>query len=344
MFKVRLVGNSLSSLVGEIYSAFDAGSSGSALRSGPDSNEVRIQLPPYTYVGVGLRGPDLDIDWRGAEMIQGTLTELRIESVRPTNGGGIDRVEYLRVTGFSVDPGPLMSFRGNMLGGEIVWSFDDAPLRAALNPRQGLYEGSRKAEHIGPVSDQFPGIFEMRGADTIRGWGGRDTLDGGRGDDLLLGGNGKDSLIGGAGHDLLDGGAHSDRLLGDAGNDSLTGGEGNDSLDGGLGKDTLSGGEGRDVLYGSWGDDLMTGGAGADQFHFRRPGHDRITDFSLSADQIWLSELLVPLKDRADPAAWLMARGQVTDEGALFTVSDRMSFLVEGGDDLAAIAAKLVLF
>ncbi|WP_108131067.1 calcium-binding protein [Gemmobacter caeni] len=269
---------------------------------------------------------------------------MRIESVRPTNGGGINRVEYLRVTGFSVDPGPLMSFVGNMLGGEIVWAFDDAPLRAALNPRQGVYDGGSGAENIGPVHDNFPGIFEMRGADTIRGWAGNDTLNGGLGGDLLLGGSGADHLIGGAGQDRLHAGAGNDRLSGDGGRDSLAGGEGRDSLDGGLGNDTLSGDGGRDVLYGSWGDDLMTGGAGADQFHFKRPGHDRITDFSTSADQIWLFNRIVPLEDRADPAAWLMAHGNVTDEGALFTVTDKISFLVEGVDDLDAIAATLVLF
>lgn len=343
MFKVKLVGNSLSSLVVSVYSAFEAGSHGSILRSGPDDNEVRLQVPPYDYVGVGLRGPDLDLDWRGAEMILGTWTELRIESVRPASGGGVDRVEYLRVTGFSVDPGPMMSFRGNMLGGAVAWNFDDAPLRAALNPRQGLFDGGNLAENIGPVNDRFPGIFEMRGADTIRGWAGHDTLNGGLGGDLLLGGGGADHLNGGAGQDRLDGGTGEDWLSGAGGHDSLEGCEGRDRLDGGLGHDTLSGGDGRDFLYGSWGDDLMTGGAGADQFHFSSPGHDRITDFSISADQIWLSDQLVPLKHRADPSAWLLARGQVTDEGALFVVSDKISFLVEGVDDLAAIAATLVL-
>ncbi|MCF2147041.1 proprotein convertase P-domain-containing protein [Desmonostoc muscorum LEGE 12446] len=84
------------------------------------------------------------------------------------------------------------------------------------------------------------------------------------------------------GNDFLDGGT---------GNDTLTGAAGNDTLIGGSGNDTLNGGSGNDILVGSAGTDTLTGGSGSDRFTFnsRTEGIDRITDFSVVDDTIFVS-------------------------------------------------------
>ncbi|MBA3527225.1 MAG: calcium-binding protein, partial [Sphingomonas sp.] len=56
----------------------------------------------------------------------------------------------------------------------------------------------------------------------------------------------------------------------------------------------LSGGDGNDMLYGGLGNDRLTGGAGEDGFVFnseldQRTNVDRITDFSVADDTIYLS-------------------------------------------------------
>ena len=75
----------------------------------------------------------------------------------------------------------------------------------------------------------------------------------------------------------------SDKLIGGIGNDKLLGNAGNDLLNGGANEDQLWGGLGKDVL---------TGGAGKDIFVFNtKPGKanmDKITDFSVKDDTIWL--------------------------------------------------------
>ncbi|MBX9255748.1 proprotein convertase P-domain-containing protein [Desmonostoc muscorum CCALA 125] len=84
------------------------------------------------------------------------------------------------------------------------------------------------------------------------------------------------------GNDFLDGGT---------GNDTITGAAGNDTLIGGSGNDTLNGGSGNDILVGSAGTDTLTGGSGSDRFTFnsRTEGIDRITDFSVVDDTIFVS-------------------------------------------------------
>jgi serralysin len=71
----------------------------------------------------------------------------------------------------------------------------------------------------------------------------------------------------GGGHDTLYGGNHNDKLIGKGGHDQLFGGDGDDWLnDGGR----------RDVI---------TGMTGRDSFVFRK-GHDTITNFEDSTDQV----------------------------------------------------------
>jgi serralysin len=119
--------------------------------------------------------------------------------------------------------------------------------------------------------------------DNMQGNAGRDTLEGGDGDDWVLGGKDNDSLAGQAGADVING---------NLGDDVGVGGEGDDVVRGGQGDDDLQGGGGNDLLFGDRGNDTLTGGAGADTFHFDgNGGHDRVTDFNLSAgDQVEIDD------------------------------------------------------
>ncbi|THD85257.1 calcium-binding protein [Aliigemmobacter aestuarii] len=342
MFSV-LVEGSLSEMIGSVYRALEAGSSGSNLRSGPDANEVRLQVPPYDYVGVGFRGPDLVLDYRGDDMITGTWTELRIESVRPASNGGIERDAYFVIRGFSADPSGLLGFVGSGLAGATYWRFDDAPLRAALDPGQSRITGGAGADLIAPVNIAFPGILSLRGQDTILGGGGDDTLRGGRGRDLVDGGTGADLVLGQGGDDRLSGRAGGDLLAGGTGNDTLSGGDHADRLGGGQGSDLLSGGGGKDTLDGMAGDDVLAGGAGADLFVFRAPGHDRVEDFSVLQDAFAIAPRLVPAEARADLAAWLVAQGAVTAEGVHIDLGQGISVLFAGVTDMETLAASAIL-
>ncbi len=82
-------------------------------------------------------------------------------------------------------------------------------------------------------------------------------------------------------------------ISGNNGANIIVGGGGNDLLAGYGGNDTLDGGAGNDVLYGGVGNDTLTGGVGIDYFAFHSAldpvtNVDRIVDFSVAADTIWL--------------------------------------------------------
>lgn len=73
----------------------------------------------------------------------------------------------------------------------------------------------------------------------------------------------------------------------------VSGTAGADVLRGGIGNDRLSGGAGNDKLYGGSGNDILTGGSGRDAFVFdtkpnKKTNHDKITDFKVVDDTIWL--------------------------------------------------------
>jgi hypothetical protein len=101
---------------------------------------------------------------------------------------------------------------------------------------------------------------------------------------VLANPSGDNTRVGGTGSDTLDGAAGNDRLYGHAGHDLLKGGVGSDKLYGGSGNDKLRGGAGNDTLE---------CGSGRDVFIFdTKPNEwsnkDRIIDFSLKYDAIWL--------------------------------------------------------
>jgi serralysin len=101
-----------------------------------------------------------------------------------------------------------------------------------------------------------------------------------------------ETLSGTTGNDTIQGLAGNDYLYSGDGNDRLEGGVGSDSLYAGTGDDTLLGGDGNDKLYGAQGRDILTGGLGQDSFTFDKTlgtsNIDRITDFSVADDTIWL--------------------------------------------------------
>jgi archaellum component FlaF (FlaF/FlaG flagellin family) len=82
-------------------------------------------------------------------------------------------------------------------------------------------------------------------------------------------------------------------ILGTAAADTLTGTAQNDRLSGLGDRDTLIGNDGNDVLIGGAGGDTLTGGAGSDRFTFNDFSErtDRVTDFTIGADQIDLRGL-----------------------------------------------------
>lgn len=117
------------------------------------------------------------------------------------------------------------------------------------------------------------------------------TTSGGNGGGTLTGTAGDDHISGGNGSDVASGGDGADRLYGGNGVDTLNGGAGFDYLDGGNGRDKLDGGSGQDVLRGGTANDTLTGGSGADVFAYGLGdgGRDRITDFVVGSDAIYLA-------------------------------------------------------
>lgn len=109
-----------------------------------------------------------------------------------------------------------------------------------------------------------------------------------------------ENAIGGAGRDVIDGNDLANSLLGGLGADGLNGGDGNDTLAGGAGADTLRGGLGDDLLKGGAATDMLAGGAGNDRLlgeggndgfvFFGAFGQDRVQDFSLAGDVLFLAK------------------------------------------------------
>ena len=159
----------------------------------------------------------------------------------------------------------------------------------------------------------------MAAADTLSGGAADDTLAGDAFANVLSGGAGNDTLMqaAGDGNDVLAGGEGTDTLvftgaaaatadlaLGAAQNtgygidtlsgiENLTGGAGSDRLEGDGAANRLAGGEGHDRLWGGLGHDTLRGDAGKDVFVFdtkpdKRANRDRIEDFNVRDDSIWL--------------------------------------------------------
>ncbi|NIX76638.1 calcium-binding protein [Microvirga sp. c23x22] len=112
-----------------------------------------------------------------------------------------------------------------------------------------------------------------------------------------------------------------DTLTGGSGKDALTGDGFANLLKGAGGNDTLKGLAGNDQLWGGAGNDVLTGGTGKDIFVFdakpnKKTNFDRITDFSVKDDTIWLDDAVFKK----------LGKGTVAKPGklnrAFFTVGD----------------------
>ncbi|MCG7392222.1 matrixin family metalloprotease [Microvirga sp. ACRRW] len=84
------------------------------------------------------------------------------------------------------------------------------------------------------------------------------------------------------------------------GADGITGNSSSNTLKGNAGNDTIKGGSGNDILFGGSGNDILAGGSGQDRFYFdKRPSGidvDRITDFNVKDDTIYLDDAAFGLK------------------------------------------------
>ena len=147
------------------------------------------------------------------------------------------------------------------------------------------------------------------GNDTLNGGIGADRMDGGVGNDVCYVDNVGDVVIGSSGVDtvittvsyrladdvenLIAYGSSTLNLSGSGIGNAITGNSGANRLNGGYGDDRLYGGAGNDRLWGSYGKDILTGGSGKDVFVFdtqpnRKTNLDRIVDFNVKDDTIWL--------------------------------------------------------
>ena len=116
-----------------------------------------------------------------------------------------------------------------------------------------------------------------------------------------------ENALGGWGSDTILGNEAANGLFGRGGHDTLGGEEGNDRLSGGNGQDRLTGGGGSDWLSGGAGSDLLTGGFEGDIFAFDarplRTNRDRIVDFNVRDDTIWLDDAVFKTVSKAHDTA-----------------------------------------
>jgi serralysin len=167
-------------------------------------------------------------------------------------------------------------------------------------------------------------------------------------EDLVYDGYGDFTGIGNGLANFIHGGDRHDRLEGLAGNDRLYGYAGDDDLYGGSGADRLSGGAGYDFLFGGSGNDILTGGSGTDDFHFdtalnASSNVDRITDFSVDSDAIYLDRDIfrgIAASGQLDPDAYV--EGSVARDAEDRIVYDQANGRIFYDRDGTGAAAKIL--
>jgi Ca2+-binding RTX toxin-like protein len=206
----------------------------------------------------------------------------------------------------------------NPRSNDIALQFDDGTISSAqlltLAQTNALQAGALVAFDTINKSDAFTGVnrYGSNKADTLVGTAKNDRLYGNEGADVLIGNAGSDKLYGTGGADLIIGDeadgivvrtSTSVTISDQALNVTATGnrnvkliGNGLDNLMvGNRGKNIIKAGAGDDTLNGKLGKDVLTGSKGKDAFVFDTKldgtnNIDRITDFEVKQDKIWLDD------------------------------------------------------
>jgi serralysin len=137
-----------------------------------------------------------------------------------------------------------------------------------------------------------------------------------------------------------------ERAVGGSGHDKLIGNSAKNILEGGLGNDVLSAQSGDDRLYGGWGSDVLTGGSGKDAFVYSTdPANgdvDRITDFSVKDDTIWLSRWAFgALSSKGALSKSFVKVGTVAADGNDFIIYDKAAGLLSYDADGSGAGAAV---
>ncbi|NIX78121.1 calcium-binding protein [Microvirga terricola] len=239
----------------------------------------------------------------------------------------------------SVGPAPgsvMTSFSGMtvLADGRLVTSWSDwLEETEDVDVHAQMFDLRQGPVSLGGTSanDEYVGT---RFNDYLGGAGGNDHLWGGEGHDVLSGGIGVDTMEGGAGNDTyyvddsndvivetVYGGtdtvftsvSHALRAFVEnltatgSSSISLTGNELANAIMGNTGKNKISGGAGNDTVNGGLANDTLTGGSGRDTFVFdtkpnAKTNLDRVVDFSVKDDTIWLDNKYMPKIGKGTPA------------------------------------------
>lgn len=148
---------------------------------------------------------------------------------------------------------------------------------------------------------------------------------------------------GAAGHDKIYGNNATNLIAGGRGNDTLWGYGGGDVLEGGLGRDKIFGHAGNDILSGGAGADVLAGGAGKDVFVFDTKlgasNVDRITDFNVRDDMIWLDLTIFKKigkgKDALKNGFWTGAEAHDADDRIIYNKATGAIFYDQDGTGLS---------
>ena len=280
----------------------------------------------------GLGGNDSLDGGAGADRLEGGagndlyVVDTAKDAVIDT-GGGYDRVlssisyklggsiEYLALQGAANLRGTGNSLNNTIYGNKGANRIDGGGGRDRIDAGEG------NDYVLGGAGDDY--ISDWRGNDTLDGGGGRDELRGGVGNDIYyvdaldnvleLSGEGRDTVVASQSFALraasaveilkAKAGTSAIRLTGSATANKITGNAGANTINGAGGDDTIKGGSGKDVLK---------GGAGRDIFAFdtkpnAKTNVDRITDYSVADDAIWLDNAIFKK----------IGKGTVANPGAL---------------------------
>ena len=230
---------------------------------------------------------------------------------------------------------------------DTVYGGSSRDLIEGEDGNDSLFGGSSSDTIDGGIGDDV--IDAGSSADTVRGEAGDDSILGGTSADLIYGGDDNDTIRGGTSNDTVYGGSHEDRIYGESGNDRLYGdgssdtiygGDGTDLIDGGSSadrlyggssSDTIIGGSNNDTIYGGGSSDTITGGTGADVFVFNTgigTSVDRITDFSVVDDTIWLEDTVFA---GLNPGALAASAFVANTSGAASSAAHRVIYETDTG-------------